>query len=63
MNKFTSWLAAVFLGLAVIYAAVREDEAPSLVEKSLTETQEPASDGITGPDGGEESTPPAKKDE
>ena len=61
VNKFTSVLAGVFLCLAIMYAAIREPEPPSIVEKSLTETQEPIGDGITGTDGGEESTPPADK--
>jgi len=61
VNKFTSVLAAIFLGLAIMYAAIREPEPESIVEKSLTETQEPIGEGITGTDGDDESTPPADK--
>ena len=49
VNKFTSWLAAIFLSLAIAYAAMREPELESLNTKSLTE-QTPPAEGI-GSDG------------
>ena len=52
VNKFTSWLAAIFLGLAVMYAAMREEPPPSLVEKSHSEQAPPVDEGIGSGDEG-----------
>jgi len=54
VNKFTAWVAGIFMGLAILYAAIREGEPAS-----LSDTQrEPAVTPIEGSaePGGEESS-------
>jgi len=57
VNRFTSTLAALFLGLAIMYAAIREDAPPAPSDYEREELTVPADDGAPA----EPADEPAKK--
>lgn len=71
VNKFTSYVAAVFMASALLYAAIRPDDAPLLSRREAQPSEPPAmgapadpgADAQT-PAGGETppATPPVEKD-
>jgi len=48
VNKFTSVLAAIFLTLALFYAAIDEDEPDAPSSVTTKEIAAPSGDGVTG---------------
>ena len=45
VNRFTSYLAAFFLGLAIMYAAIREEAPPAPSDHEREEVTDPAGGG------------------
>ena len=45
VNRFTSYLAALFLGLAIMYAAIREEEPAAPSDYERDELTVPTGDG------------------
>lgn len=52
VNKFTAYVAGVFMFSAIIYAAIRPDEGASIVDRPPPDASAPADDGGAPPDDG-----------